>query len=81
MQVRNAVTDGHTRVPRYLRRAMGQVERAAFAWPNPNRSAETGTYGEPELVYTVAFPAADLFGPPADHTLAADLAESDLEGT
>ena len=26
-------------------------------------------------------PAADLFGPPADHTLAADLAESDLEGT
>ncbi|MHB1447180.1 MAG: SH3-like domain-containing protein [Acidimicrobiales bacterium] len=81
VQVRNTVTAGHARVPRYLRRAVGRVERAAFAWPNPTRSAETGSYGEPELVYTVAFPAAELFGPPADHTLAADLAESDLEGT
>jgi len=81
VRVRNVVTADHTRVPRYLRRAVGRVEWAAFAWPNPTRSAETGTYGESELVYTVVFPAADLFGPPADHTLAADLAESDLEGT
>lgn len=81
VRVRNVVAAGHTRVPRYLRRAVGQVERAAFAWPNPTRSAETGTYGETELFYTVAFPAADLFGPPADHTLTADLAESDLEAT
>ena len=47
--------------------------------PTPPKSAATGTYGEPELVYTVAFAGADLFGPAADHTLTADLGESDLE--
>ena len=70
---------GHTRVPRYLRRHVGTVERVACAWPNPTESAATGTYGEPELVYTVAFAGAELFGPAADHTVTADLGESDLE--
>jgi nitrile hydratase len=79
VRVRNAVTTGHTRVPRYLRRHVGSVERVACAWPNPGASAATGTYGEPELVYTVAFAAADLFGPESDHTVTADLGESDLE--
>ena len=79
VRVRNPVTDGHTRVPRYLRRHVGRVERVAFAWPDPGRSAATGTYGEPELVYTVAFAAADVFGPAADHTITADLGEGDLE--
>jgi hypothetical protein len=58
---------------------VGLIERVAFAWPNPGESAATGTYGEPELVYTVAFAASDLFGPDADHSLTADLAETDLE--
>ena len=79
VRVRNPVTNGHTRVPRYLRRHVGRVERVAFAWPNPGESAATGTYGEPELVYTVAFAATELFGPAADHTITADLGESDLE--
>jgi Nitrile hydratase beta subunit len=79
VRVRNAVTPDHTRVPRYLRRQVGTVERVAFAWPNPTESAATGTYGEPELVYTIAFAGTDLFGPAADHTLTADLGESDLE--
>jgi nitrile hydratase subunit beta len=79
VRVRNPVTTGHTRVPRYLRRHVGRVERVAFAWPNPGESAATGTYGEPELVYTVAFAAAGLFGPAADHIVTADFAESDLE--
>ena len=79
VRVRNAVTSGHTRVPRYVRGHVGRVERAACAWPNPGQSAATGTYGDPELVYTVAFAAADLFNAPADHTLIADFAESDLE--
>jgi hypothetical protein len=79
VRVRNPVTSGHTRVPRYLRRHVGRVERVAFAWPNPGQSAATGTYGEPELVYTVAFAGTDLFGSAADHTITADLAESDLE--
>jgi hypothetical protein len=79
VRVRNAVTGGHTRVPRYLRRQVGSVERVACAWPNPGESAATGRYGDPELVYTVAFAGADLFGSDADHIVTADLAESDLE--
>jgi nitrile hydratase len=79
VRVRNTVTSGHTRVPRYLRRHVGRIERVACAWPNPGESAATGNYGEPELVYTVAFAAAELFDAAADHTLTADLAESDLE--
>src|SRR5262245_50342994 len=79
VRVANPVTAGHTRVPRYLRRHVGRVERVAFAWPAPGESAASGTYGEPELVYTIAFPASELFGPAADHTVTADLGDSDLE--
>jgi nitrile hydratase len=79
VRVRNAVTDGHTRVPRYLRLHVGRVDRVACVWPNPGDSAESGSYGQPELVYTVTFKAGDLFGPGADHTLSADIPESDLE--
>jgi hypothetical protein len=81
VRVVNRVTTGHCRVPRYLRRQVGRVERVACAWPNPGDSAATGAYGEPELVYTVVFAGADLFGPGADHTVSADLAESDLESS
>jgi hypothetical protein len=66
-------------VPRYLRHHVGTVERAAFFWPSPAESAVTGRYGTPEVVYTVAFAAADLFGPDHDHTVTADLGQSDLE--
>jgi nitrile hydratase len=79
VRVVNAVTGGHTRVPRYLRLHVGRVERVAFAWPDPGESAATGTYGEPELVYTVAFDGNDLFGPDADHVVTADVVERDLE--
>ena len=79
VRVRNAVTAGHTRVPRYLRLHVGRVERVACMWPNPGESAATGAYGAPEAVYTVAFAGAELFGAAADHTVTADLAESDLE--
>ncbi len=79
VRVRNAVTPGHTRVPRYLRRQVGRVEGVACVWPNPGDSAESGTYGDPELVYTVAFNGGDLFGPGADHTVTADIPDSDLE--
>lgn len=79
VRVRNAVTSGHTRVPRYLRHHVGTVQRTVFAWPNPGESAATGIYGKPELVHTVGFAAADVFGPDADHTITADLGESDLE--
>jgi Nitrile hydratase beta subunit len=79
VRVANRVTAGHCRVPRYLRRQVGRIERVACAWPTPGISAATGAYGDPELVYTVVFSAGDLFGSTADHTLSADFAESDLE--
>ena len=79
VRVVNATTAAHSRVPRYLRLHEGLVERVAFAWPNPGDSATTGSYGDLELVYTVAFTAADLFGADADHILTADLGEGDLE--
>ncbi|HEX6393493.1 MAG TPA: SH3-like domain-containing protein [Acidimicrobiales bacterium] len=79
VRVGNPVTTGHTRVPRYLRGHVGRVERIAFAWPNPGESAEKGVYGQPELVYTLAFAGRELFGAGADHTLTADVAERDLE--
>ncbi|MHB1928024.1 MAG: SH3-like domain-containing protein [Acidimicrobiales bacterium] len=79
VRVRNAVTPLHTRVPRYLRRLVGRVEGVALAWPNPTASAAAGVYGEAEAVYRVAFDAGAAFGPPADHVITADLAESDLE--
>jgi nitrile hydratase subunit beta len=79
VRVLSRVSAGHTRVPRYLRRHVGTVERAAFSWPSPAESAATGRYGNAEVVYTVAFAAADLFGPDHDHTVTADLGESDLE--
>jgi nitrile hydratase len=79
VRVANRVTDDHCRVPRYLRRQVGRIERVACAWPNPGQSAASGVYGEPELVYTVMFSGRTLFGPPADHVVSADLGESDLE--
>lgn len=79
VRVRNAVTAGHTRVPRYLRLHEGTVERIAFAWPDPGETAATDAYGAPELVYTVAFAAGELFGAGADHILTADVGEHDLE--
>lgn len=79
VRVRVAVTAGHTRVPRYLRRHVGTVERVACVWPDPSESAASGAYGEPVVHYTVGFAGAELFGPGADHVLTADLAESDLE--
>jgi hypothetical protein len=79
VRVVNRVTEGHCRVPRYLRRQIGRIERSAFAWPKPSESAANGTYGEPELVYSVMFSGEDLFGPEADHAVSADLGEDDLE--
>jgi nitrile hydratase len=79
VRVRNAVTAGHTRTPRYVRNHEGRVERVACAWPDPGESAAIGRYGEPEVVYTVRFEGADLFGPEADHVVTADLVERDLE--
>ena len=79
VRVRNPVTPGHTRVPRYTRRHIGTVLRQSCTWPHPTESAATGRHGRPEHVYAVSFDAADVFGPDATHTLLVDIWERDLE--
>ena len=47
--------------------------------PNPGESAATGRYGRPELVYTVAFAAADCSAPTPTTPSPPTSGESDLE--
>ena len=79
VRVANRVTPMHTRVPRYVRNHVGTVVKRSCAWSHPTASAATGRHGPMEHVYAVAFPAAELFGGDADHTLLVDVWESDLE--
>jgi nitrile hydratase beta subunit len=77
--VRSDVSAGHTRCPRYLRRAEGAVERVYGAHALPDASARGEDRGEP--LYGVAFDATALWG--ADHEgpsrVHVDLWESYLE--
>ena len=71
---------GHTRLPRYLRGRPGRIERVFGAHVFPDRNAH-GEAGDPEWLYSVAFAAADIWGPEArrgDEVLA-DLWEPYLE--
>lgn len=70
----------HTRLPRYARGKAGIVEavREGFVFPDTNAHGE----GEnPQFVYTVTFPAAEIWGDGADPTLTVsiDAWESYLE--
>jgi nitrile hydratase len=66
----------HTRVPRYVRGALGTVVEPSGCHPlADNRSR--GIAAEPEPVYTVRFAAQDLFGT-GDHTVLVDMWESKL---
>jgi nitrile hydratase subunit beta len=66
----------HTRLPRYARGAVGTVTDLLGRHPLPDRSAR-GVAAEPEPVYSVSFPAGELFGE-GDHTVTIDLWESYL---
>ncbi|MBW0005702.1 MAG: nitrile hydratase subunit beta [Hyphomicrobiales bacterium] len=58
---------GHTRLPRYARGKVGVVERIHGAHVFPDASARGQS--EPVWLYTVAFPARELWGEGADPTL------------
>jgi nitrile hydratase subunit beta len=80
VRVRRMHPDGHTRCPRYVRGAVGVVERVQGTDLLPDRA----TYGlptEPEPVYAVAFASQELWGesdePP--WTVLLDLFDSYLE--
>jgi nitrile hydratase len=66
----------HTRVPRYVRGAVGTVVEPQGEHPLPDDRSRGTTTVLP--VYTVRFPAADLFGE-GDHYVTVDIWESHLE--
>lgn len=58
--VRNNSPAGHTRVPRYVRRAHGTVQKLQGTFPLPD--AVVRGEDEPEPVYSVRFTARELWG-------------------
>ena len=63
--------DGHTRLPRYARGAVGTVVEEAGRHPLADDRAR-GVAGEAQPVWHVRFAAADLFGA-GDHTVTVEL--------
>ena len=68
VRTRNIHPLGHTRLPRYARDKAGIVEaiRGCHVYPD---SKAAGRGDDPQWVYTVAFPAQELWGQDADKTL------------
>jgi len=80
VRVRNINPAGHTRCPRYVRRAAGEVDAVHGNHVFPDASAHGEERAEP--LYTVAFEAAELWGDDAetpDDTVHIDLWEPYLE--
>ena len=69
----------HTRLPRYARGQVGEVVEVQGMWPLADDQARGFAEPRVEPVYTVRFPAADLWGPPAGHWVQVELWESYLE--
>ncbi len=67
----------HSRVPRYVRGAVGTVVEPQGRHPLADLRAQ-GLPAEPEPVYTVRFSARELFGE-GEHSVTVDVWESRLE--
>ena len=67
----------HTRVPGYVRGARGTVVEAQGEHPLPDDRAR-GLPAAPQPVYTVRFPARELFGE-GDHEVTVDVWERHLD--
>lgn len=82
VQVRRMRPEAHHRCPRYLRGAIGQVEKVLGDDPVPGLPPEEAVS---ETCYTVRFESSDLFGAdaaegPTPHVVLIDLWERYLEG-
>jgi nitrile hydratase len=62
----------HTRLPRYVRGHVGEVVECTGTWPVPDDRARGIAPARVEPVYTVRFPAAELWGE-GDHTVTVEL--------
>jgi nitrile hydratase subunit beta len=78
-RVRASHTDPvhHTRVPSYVRGAVGTVLDVQGSWPLPDDRSR-GLPAPPQTVYTVQFTARELFGA-GDHTVSLSLWQDYLE--
>lgn len=77
--VRDRPFSGHTRCPAYVRGRPGTVSRVGPPGPVPELEAHARER-VPEPTYTVTFAAGSLWpGSGADHTVAVDLYDHDLE--
>jgi hypothetical protein len=68
---------GHTRLPRYVRGAVGEIVERAGVHPRAEDRAR-GLPGKPQPVYHVRFRASDLFGA-GDHAVTVELWQDYLE--
>jgi nitrile hydratase len=76
VRTRSLDPDGHTRLPRYARGAVGVVVEPAGVHPLADDRAR-GRTGNPQTVYHVRFPAAERFGA-GDHSVTVELWEDYL---
>ena len=78
VRVRKMNPLGHTRCPRYVRGAVGTVERINDKHVFPDANAH-GRGNSPEVLYTLSFDAAEIWGRGATGRILLDLWESYLE--
>jgi nitrile hydratase len=76
VRARSVDPDGHTRVPRYARGHVGEVLEVRGTWQLPDQAVRGVVRREP--VYSVRFPAAELWGD-GSHSVILDMWESYLE--
>jgi nitrile hydratase beta subunit len=74
----NMNPEGHTRLPRYLRKAKGEIAAVHGAHVFPDTNAH-GQGEDPQWLYTVRFSGEEIWGNGAKHTLHATLWEPYLQ--
>lgn len=62
VRARNMNPVGHTRLPRYVRGKRGVITRDHGVWGSQDTDAGGNVVGAPQHVYTVRFPARELWG-------------------
>jgi nitrile hydratase subunit beta len=73
-------TEGHTRLPAYLRGRVGRIERVVGAFPFSDERALGRADVPSQTLYTVCFAGSEVWGVGAQAaTISADLFESYLE--
>jgi nitrile hydratase len=74
VRTRNLNPVTHTRLPRYARNKVGTIEanRGCHVYPD---TAATGAGEHPQWLYTVVFPARELWGDEADPMLTISIEE------